>query len=159
MEMPKPNEQHRRIARLAGTWVGEEKMNPSPWGPGGVRDGRYDNRVICDGFFVVSDYRQMAHGTKDITYLGHGVFGVDPATQEVTWYWVDSMGHPPASAARGRWDGEALTLVGRDEKGKLHGRYTFAFEGAERIRFKLENTQDGGQTWLTFMEGSYLKTA
>jgi Protein of unknown function (DUF1579) len=157
-QMPKVNEHHLRIQRLAGTWVGEEKMHASPWGPGGIRHGRYEYETICDGFFVAGDYWQMMHGTDDITYTGHGVFGVDPATQEVTWYWVDSMGYPPPSPSRGRWDGDTLALVGRDAKGQIHGRYTFVFEGNDRLRFKLENTQDGGQTWHTFMEASYLKT-
>ena len=39
-EMPKPSEQHRKLHRFAGNWVGEEKLTPSPWGPGGPALGR-----------------------------------------------------------------------------------------------------------------------
>jgi hypothetical protein len=156
MEMPKVTEQHLLIQRLAGTWVGEEKMHPSPWSPGGTRTGRYDHRIICDGFFVAGDYLQM--DANKTTYTGHAVFGVDPATQETTWYWVDSMGVPPASPARGRWEGDTLALIGRDSNDQIHGRYTFAFVGPERIRFSIENTRDGGKSWSTFLEAEYTRT-
>jgi hypothetical protein len=156
MEMPKVNEHHQRMQRLAGTWVGEEKMHPSPWGPGGTRMGRNDYRVVCDGFHLAGDYEQTDSGKT--TYTGHSIFGVDPSTQETIWYWVDSMGYPPASPARGRWEGDALALIGRNEKNEIHGRYTFAFEGADRFRFSIENTRDGGKTWSTFMDATYQKT-
>lgn len=155
---PKPNEHHRRLHKLAGTWVGAEQLHPSPWSPGGTRTGRYDHQVRCDGFFVIGDYVQMGDDNA-VTYAGHSVFGVDPATREVTWYWVDSMGHPPPSPSRGNWEGDTLLLHGRDGKGALHGRYTFAFEGNDRFRFQLENTRDGGQTWQPFMEATYRRTA
>jgi hypothetical protein len=155
MEMPKLNQQHQTLHRLAGKWIGEETMHPSPFGPGGKAIGLYDNRVACNGFFVVSDYDQIT-GNK-LSYTGHAIFGVDPATQETTWYWVDTMGFPPPSPARGKWDGDTLVLIGRDGKDQIHGRYTYAFEGDGRLRFKLENTQDGGKSWHPFMEGSYTK--
>ena len=101
----------------------------------------------------------MANDDNRTTYTGHGVFGVDPATQEATWYWVDSMGYPPPSPARGRWEGETLALIGRDDKNQIHGRYTFAFESTDRIRFSIENTRDGGKTWSTFLEALYTRTA
>jgi len=155
--MPKLDEHHQRIQRLAGQWVGDEQLSPSPWSPGGKRSGRYDNRTICGGFFVTGDYVQLDLDGK-IAYEGHSVFGVDPHTHEVSWYWVDSMGMPSLPSL-GRWDGDTLTLLGKKPDGSVHGRYTWTFsDGGKRLRFKLENTQDAGKTWATFMEGNYLKT-
>jgi hypothetical protein len=65
----------------------------------------------------------------------------------------------PSLPSLGRWDGDTLTLLGKKPDGSVHGRYTWTFsDGAKRLRFELENTQDGGKSWATFMEGNYLKT-
>lgn len=54
MEMPKPTTAHHQLAALVGTWVGEEKMYPSPWDPaGGTATGRFQNRLALDGLAVV----------------------------------------------------------------------------------------------------------
>jgi hypothetical protein len=29
----------------------------------------------------------------------------------------------------------------------VHGRYTFAFAAADRLRFSIENPRDGGKLW------------
>src|SRR3954469_8319331 len=34
MEMPRPTAEHRKLQLLLGDWEGEERMAPSPWGPG-----------------------------------------------------------------------------------------------------------------------------
>lgn len=67
------------------------------------------------------------------------MFGVDPGTRDTT--------------------ATPLALLGHNDKGELHGRYAFAFEGADRFRFEIENSRDGGNTWSTFIEASYQKTA
>src|SRR5713226_4309823 len=74
--MMKPTEQHRKLEKLAGTWVGEEKMYPGPWDPkGGKAKSRQTARVDLDGFFVITDYQQERDGKT--SYRGHGVYGYD----------------------------------------------------------------------------------
>jgi hypothetical protein len=65
----------------------------------------------------------------------------------------------PSQPSRGHWEGDTLTLLGKNEQGSLHGRYTWRFDGDRVLHFKLENSQDGGKSWGTFMEGRYEKTA
>jgi hypothetical protein len=55
MEMPKPTEEHRRLHAFLGEWEGEEKLSPSPWGPGATALGRSTCRLDLDGFFVIQD--------------------------------------------------------------------------------------------------------
>jgi hypothetical protein len=93
MQMPTPTDDHRKLHRLAGTWIGEERLEPSPWGPGGAAVGRITARVALDGLFVVSDYVEEKDGK--ISFGGHSVFGWDPAARNVTWYWFDTMGANP----------------------------------------------------------------
>jgi hypothetical protein len=151
MQMPVVTDEHKRLHALAGSWVGEETMAASPWGAGGAAAGRYSGRVECDGFFVSQDYTQEREGQT--TFRGHGLFGYDPAEKRYAWYWVDSMGSVPRQPSWGTWNGNTLQFTSESPHG--NGRYTYEFEGADRYRFTLENSFDGGKTWQTFMTGVY----
>ena len=51
MDMPKPSPGHSKLAKLAGSWVGEETMHPSPWDPkGGTARGRSKSQLGLSGF-------------------------------------------------------------------------------------------------------------
>jgi hypothetical protein len=79
MEMPTPDEHHEKLSVLAGSWVGEETMYPSPWDPaGGGARGFIEARMDLHGMFLVSDYRQERGGA--VTYRGHGVYGWDASS-------------------------------------------------------------------------------
>lgn len=149
--MPKPNEHHLKLHRLAGRWEGPEKLSPSPWGPGGDATGRFDSRVALDGFFVVQDYVEEKDGR--VVFKGHGVLGHDAASGQVAWYWVDCMGFVPDQPSRGTWQGDTLTLSKSTPQGA--SRYTFRFEGDDTHHFHIEGSFDGGNTWKTFMQGTY----
>jgi hypothetical protein len=150
-EMPVVTDEHRRLHVFAGDWIGEETLEPSPWGAGGPALGKYTGRVVCDGFFVAQDYAQEVNGA--IGFRGHAVFGYDVPQKQFAWYWVDSMGSVPAQPAWGTWEGDTLQFTSHSPMGA--GRYTYVFEGSDRYRFRLENSFDGGKTWHTFMTGVY----
>jgi hypothetical protein len=152
--MPQLSAEHRKLHTLAGTWSGDETLSPSQWGPGGTARGSMSMALCCDGFFVSQDYAEEKDGKT--VYRGHGVFGWDDKAKEYTWYWVDSMGSPASQASRGTWDGD--TLVFQSEMGPARGRYTFRFENADQMHFRIENAMDG-KTWQTFMEGRYRRQA
>jgi uncharacterized protein DUF1579 len=152
-EMPKPTEQHARLQALAGTWVCEEKLHPSPWDPkGGSALGRIESKIDLDGFYLLSNYVQERDGK--VTYRGHGVYGYDPATNSYTMHWFDSMGFPCGDPARGKWEGNRLVFQSASPMG--HGRFSYEFAADGKYNFTLENSQDGKQ-WATFMEGSYVR--
>jgi hypothetical protein len=153
--MPQANEHHQKLHRLAGTWVGQETLYPSPWGPGGQASGRYAVRVDIDGFFVIQDYVQERDGRA--SYRGHGIFGWDQRQQSYVWYWVDSMGEVPGAPARGQWVGDTLTFESDGAPGH-RGRYSYQFLDDSSYRFAIQNSGDGGKTWSTFMEGVYRKS-
>jgi len=153
-EMPKPNENHKKLHRLAGNWVGEEKLEPSPWGPGGAAVGKVRGEVALDGFYVIYDYLEEKDGR--VVFRGHSVFGWDEAAKQVSWYWFDSMGVPPPAPSRGAWDGDTLVLRSKTPQGE--GRYTYRFNGADKYDFRIENSFDGGKTWTKLMDGSYRRS-
>jgi len=153
MDMPKPQEQHRKLQALAGSWSGEETIHPSPWDPkGGPAKGRIEARMELGGFFLITDYVEERGG--QVGYRGHGVFGYDAAEKCYTMHWFDSMGSPCPAPARGVWEGDRLTFQQRSPMG--HARYTYTLEGEGRYSFRIENSQDG-ERWTPMMDGRYTR--
>ena len=155
MEMPKPTDHHRKLQALAGQWVGQEKMHPSPWDPkGGTVTSRTTSRLDVSGFFLTCDYVQERGGQP--SYRGHGVFGWDPKLGRYTMHWFDMMGGHTAPPATGTWEGNTLCLQHESEMG--HARYIYEFEGPDAYRFRLEHSQDG-RNWAVFLEGRYTRAS
>lgn len=150
-EMPKPGDAHRLLARLAGTWVGEETMHPGPMGPGGTSRGFTLSRMSPDGFYLLADYRQEKGGAT--SFHGHGVIGYDALGKRYLWYWADSMGMPPPHATAGQWKGDDLVFEGDTPHGRT--RYTYALKAVDRYVFKIEFSAGAGKAWMPFMEGDY----
>jgi hypothetical protein len=153
MDMPKPGDAHKKLAALVGEWSGSETLHPSPWDPaGGTATATVTNRWIVDGFAVVQDYEQRKNGK--VTFRGHGVFWVDPATQEYVMHWWDSMGGV-GGAYRGSFDGDVLMLGAAMPQGG-HSRTSWSIADGDAHTFLMEVSPDG-QTWHPAMEGRYTK--
>ncbi len=149
MEMPKPSEAHHKLAQLAGEWIGEEILYPSPWSPQERRATGYSsNRMAVDGFFLINDYHEERDG--QVVFRGHGVYGYDPKRARYTMHWFDSMGMPPDETL-GSWEGDTLTFENRSEMG--HGRYIYRV-AADSYVFRIETSKDG-QSWSPMMEGRF----
>ena len=153
MEMPKVLEEHKRLKALAGNWTGEEKLHPSPWDPkGGDATSRFQARFDLEDFFLIADYVEERGG--QVAYRGHGVYGYDPQQKQYTLHWFDSMGSGTPQPARGKWEGNRLSFQNTNPMG--HSRYSYVFEGENRYRFSIENSQDG-KAWSTMMEGMFTR--
>ena len=151
MEMPKPSEEHHRLARLSGRWVGEEILHPSPWDPdGGRAKGRMRGRMALGGFHLILEYEQERDGKT--TFEGHGVLGWDPDEKKYTLHWFDSHGAVEGSPATGTWEGNVLSLERESRKQGL-GRQVYDATDDE-LRFRLEHSRNGRE-WKPFLEGTY----
>jgi hypothetical protein len=151
--MSKLTDEHRRLHRLAGDWLGEEMIYPVPPDRGGRASARASVRVELDGFFVVSDYVEEREGVP--AYRGHGVYGWAPGARVYTMHWFDSMGSIPGAVARGTWkdDGTELSFEHRTHAG--YARYVYRFTRGEDVYlFHIESSRDG-RDWRPFMEGKY----
>jgi len=152
MEMPKPTETHRKLAGLAGQWIGKEKLSPSPWDPkGGTAVGRCRNRPGADGFVLVHDYEQERNGS--VSFRGHGVFSYDNAAQCYLLHWWDSMGLG-LNVFKGQFEGNTLELLCKLPQGSTRGTWKFADD--HHYRFLMEVSPDG-QKWMTMIEGDYTR--
>jgi hypothetical protein len=153
MGMPTATEHHKKLEALAGNWVGEEKMFPSPWDPkGGMAVGKINARIDIDGFYLISDYTQERGG--QITFRGHGVYGYNPETKLYSMWWFDSMGGGFGEVPTGAWEGNKLAFSHVTPMGR--NRYTYIVEKDGRHTFTMETSQDGTQ-WNMLMEGRYTR--
>ena len=152
MEMPKIGDAHKQIARLAGTWVGEETMYPSPWdSKGGPAVARITNRVALDGFAIVQDYEQERDGK--VTFKGLAVFTWDPFQKNYILTWWDSMGFP-GHEFRGNFEGNSLTYSSKTQEGYMRAR--FDFKDDNHYYHQMEVSGDN-ENWKLFMDGNYSK--
>lgn len=150
MGMPKPTDAHRRLASLAGDWVGPETLHPSPWSSETrMAVGRFHMRMAVDGMFLINDYEEERDAM--VVFRGHGVYGWDPERERFTMYWVDSMGATP-SGTTGVWQDNALVFSNRGERG--HTRYTYTLVDSDHLRFAIETSRDG-ELWTAMMDGDF----
>ena len=152
VEKPQPSAAHRKLEKLVGSWRGKETMKPSPWDPeGGEAIGYSEARVVANGFVVTGDYRQERDGVE--TFSGHAVYTWDPEHEEYVHHWFDCVG-TPTQVFRGQFDGEVLTLEGRNPMGLA--RSTVDFSQSDRMLVRYEVSTDG-ETWDCLFEGAYEK--
>ncbi len=150
MHMPVPTDAHRKLERLAGRWVGRERIHPSPMAPaGGEAVGRMRMEPALDGFAVLQDYAQDRGGA--VTFRGHGIFRYDASAREYQLHWFDSLGQAPGLFT-GTFDGDRLVLVQRTPQGRV--RSTWDLAQPDAYRWLMEVSGDGAQ-WMPFMEGEY----
>ena len=151
MEMPRPGDAHRRLGRLAGSWVGQETIHPTPFDPvGGQATGRMTARMALGGFCLISEYQQERDGVMN--FEGHGVFGWDPRARCYTLHWFDSTGVEHGAPHMGEWAGDMLTLMHEtSHMGYSRQVYDLTDDG---YRFLLQISPDALE-WTTFLDGTY----
>ena len=106
MEKPTPTEQHKKLEKLAGKWIGEEKIQGSPHTTEKTATGTFDFRMDLDGLFAITDYAETAKGKT--LMAGHGVIGWDAKKKNYTLHWFDTFGSPPGAPSTGQWQGDTL---------------------------------------------------
>ena len=99
---------HPALAGLLGRWRGNTVLAAGPWGPERTVDAEVAYSPMAGGFGVVQRYRHVeADGTH---FEGHGIFTIDPVHDDVLWYYVDSTGAGPGTAARCTWHDGVLRV-------------------------------------------------
>ncbi len=149
--LERPTEAHDRMSRLAGSWIGEDTLAPSPWEPQGTRaTGRMTARMALGGFHLIMDWTQERDGV--VNFEGHGVVGWDPRGRCYTMHWFDSMGVEHGAPQLGTWEGATLTFT-HETTHMGFSRQVYEIRDDE-YRFRLEYSRDG-RAWKPFMESLY----
>ncbi|MDQ0665013.1 hypothetical protein QFZ35_003511 [Arthrobacter ulcerisalmonis] len=92
---------HPALSGLLGHWRGSTHVAAGPWGPEHSVDAEVTYSQVAGGLGVVQSYRHLEPDGGH--FEGHGIFTVDPVHNDVLWYYVDSTGVPPGTAARCTW--------------------------------------------------------
>lgn len=148
---PRPSPELDRLRRLAGSWQGAERIEATPWDPyAGPTTARFENRMACDGQFLVNDYEQMREGV--VSFSGHGVYGWDPIGRRYTMHWFDSLGGDPGSPILGTWTGDRLEFL--REGPEVSSRFSYTLQGDDRFTLGIE-IRFGPADWQSFLRGEY----
>lgn len=106
---------HAALSALLGHWRGSTLVAAGPWGPERSLDAEVTYSQVAGGQGVVQSYR---HVEPDGSHFeGHGIFTVDPVHNDVLWYYIDSSGVPPGTAARCTWHDPVLRVERRGAGG------------------------------------------
>ncbi|WP_457950971.1 DUF1579 domain-containing protein [Pseudarthrobacter sp. alpha12b] len=101
MDGPALERGHPALTGLLGLWRGRTQIASGPWGPARTVDAQVSYSRVAGGLRVVQSYRHLEPDGGH--FEGHGIFTVDPVHNDVLWYYVDSAGVPPGTAARCTW--------------------------------------------------------
>ncbi|UVJ40913.1 DUF1579 family protein [Arthrobacter sp. CJ23] len=124
MDFPLTGRAGDALKAFIGQWRGITELAASPWGPARTADAEASFTRAAGGYAVVQSYR---HKEPDGSHFeGHGMFTLDPGHGETLWYYVDSMGRPPAAPSRGSWHEGVLTVERRTAYGVA--RHAFRVE-------------------------------
>jgi hypothetical protein len=146
MEQPKPTEQHKTLERLAGKWVGEERIAGSPHTTETKANGTFDFRMSLGDLFAIVDYVEKSGATT--LMAGHGVIGWDARKKSYTLHWFDTFGSPPGAPGTGQWQGDALKF---HQEGSGNTIFELAGDG---LIFKIEMDVNG-KGMKPIIEGKY----
>jgi hypothetical protein len=153
MPMPKPAPELAKLDFLAGNWISDGDLKPSPMGPGGKMTATDEARWMDGKFFMVLH-------SKFTGAMGDGssiaIFGYNPEKKVYTYNEYDSMGQ--ANYSEGTIDGDTWTWNSEENMGgqKFKGRFIMKVLTPTSYTYKYEMSQDG-TNWTPVMEGKATK--
>ncbi|HEY4933191.1 MAG TPA: DUF1579 family protein [Terriglobales bacterium] len=153
MPMPKPAPELSKLDYLAGDWISDGDMKPSPMGPGGKMSS-VDHVQWMEGNFFLVMHSKFKGAMGDGTALA--VMGYDPDKKVFTYNEYNSMGQ--INHSEGTVSGDTWSWTSDENMGgqTLKGRYTMKVLSPTSYTFKYEMSQDG-TTWTTAMDGKSTK--
>jgi hypothetical protein len=144
---PKPctAPQHRQF----DFWIGEWEV----LGPKGNRAGENSIRSILNGCVLQESWK----GASGMSGQSYNVY--DAARKRWHQTWVDDEG-TLLQIEGGLVDGKMVLSgehVSSDPPGKVLDRITWSSTGSGRLRQLWEKSTDGGKTWKTAFDGTYVR--
>ena len=155
-EMPKPGAEQKNLARFAGTWKMEGKMEASPFGPGGPISGSETCRIFEGGWHLICE----SSGTSPMGAMkGHSIMTYDRMAKRYRYFAVSNV-MPDAEYSTGTktptgWSWTSTMDMGGGKK--LHSRFVIVEKSPTVMTYTWEMSEDG-KTWKKAMEGTSTKT-
>jgi hypothetical protein len=149
-EQSKPTPEHKKLEVWLGDWNYSGEGKESPFGPAGKFEGSESAKLVLNGFFVESRWRDKTQDgfvAEGITFIGY-----DPVKKEYFDHGFDMDGI--ASSSRGTVQGNVWISHGTrtDSKGKVYQtRFTRKLSpDGNTVTVLSEYSSDGGKTWMTW---------
>ena len=167
MELSKPGENHKLLARGVGTWTYTVKMwmNPDPSAPPSESSGTAVTKPILDGRFFSSEHagKMQMPGPDgkpvDMEFKGLSVEGYDNVKKKFVASWVDNMGTGIMNL-EGTYDQNKKTLTYHTEYEAIPGMKTKIREVitfVDKDHHTFEFFEDRGGTEVRTMEIKYTR--
>jgi hypothetical protein len=152
-EAPKPGPEVKKLEAMAGSWLVEGDIRPSPMGPGGKMSEEEKCSWMDGDFFLVCnvDFKStMGNG------YGMGVMGYSTDDKAYTYHEFNSWGESMNS--KGTIDGDTWTWTSDEKMGDkmMKGRFTMKFTSASTYNFTYELSSDG-TSWKVAVDGKATK--
>jgi len=150
---PKPGPEIKKLDVMAGSWLVEGDIKPSPMGPGGKMSEDEKCSWMEGGFFLVCnvDFKSsMGNG------YGMGVMGYSTDDKAYTYHEFNSWGESMNS--KGTMDGDTWTWTSDEKMGDkvMKSRFTMKFTSASAYNFIYEISPDGSK-WSVAVDGKATK--
>ena len=142
----------KKLDYFVGDWFEEGEVKAGPLGAGG-KVTMHDQREWMDGnFFIIihSKFTALKSEGTGVAFMGY-----DPNAKAYTYDEFYSQGE--ADHCRGRFEGDQWIWNMNDMKmgGQMvKARYTVKIVSPTFYTYKFETSNDGGQTWTLFMDGT-----
>jgi hypothetical protein len=158
MELSKPGENHKLLARGVGTWTYTVKMwmNPDPKAPPIESRGQSVAKETMDGRFVISDHTGKFPmpgpdgKMTEMEFKGMAVEGYDNVQKKFVATWIDNMGTG------------IMILEGlyRDSSFIYHGEYEPIPGMKTKVREIIKVVDQNHRTFefFEYRDGNYVKT-
>jgi hypothetical protein len=167
MELSKPGENHKLLARTVGTWTYKVKMwmNPDPNAAPSESSGTANTKAVLDGRFFVSDHsgKMQMPGPDgkmmDMDFKGMGVEGYDNVKKKFVSTWIDNMGTGIMNS-EGTYDAATKTLTYRSELEMMPGmksKIRMSIKVIDQDHHTMEFYEDRGGTEVKNMEIAYTR--
>jgi hypothetical protein len=153
MPIPKPAPELSKLDYLAGNWISDGDIKPSPMGPGGKMSS--DDQVHwMDGKFFLVMHSKFKGAMGDGMALA--IMGYDPEKKVYTYNEYNSMGQ--INHSEGTITGDTWNWTSDENMGgqTFKGRYTMKVVSPTAYTFTYEMSQDG-TNWTKVMEGKSMK--
>ena len=156
MEMAKPNENHKILEQVTGSWTYKVKWWMSPESPPMESSGTCATKSVMDGRYFISEHsgKMSMPGPDgkmmDAGFQGMGTEGYDNAKKKYVASWIDNMG-TGIMRMEGTYDPatKTLTYVGDEEPMpgmKFNVRQTVTYTDKDHHTMEFYEVHDGKET-------------
>jgi len=132
-----------RIASLLGEWKGEEELSATAWTAAGTAQGSIVVRPGPDGIHF--DYAEVRDG---------GRLDAHAVVAGAGFWWFDSYGFTPAAPGTAVWEGDALVLDRRSDRGRTVMRLRV---DSERLTVELDTAVPADAALAPLVRGTYTR--